>query len=98
MATSSRKEHPENSSAGQSAKADAVKADAAVADQVADAIAVETDQGFRGVEVDKTPNEAYTLQGVTSGAPTPETDEAAAAAAFEGQRDAESKAAGVSER
>lgn len=34
----------------------------------------ETAQGFRGVEVDPTPNENYTVQGVTSGAPTPETD------------------------
>ena len=31
-------------------------------------------QGFRGTEVDSTPNEAYTVAGVTSGAPTPETD------------------------
>lgn len=34
----------------------------------------ENDQGFRGVEVDPTPNENYTVAGVTSGAPTPETD------------------------
>lgn len=33
-----------------------------------------TEQGFIGVEVDQTPNENYTVQGVTSGAPTPETD------------------------
>lgn len=38
----------------------------------------ETDQGFAGVEVDPTPNENYTVKGVTSGAPTPETDAAAA--------------------
>jgi hypothetical protein len=31
-------------------------------------------QGFRGTEVDPTPNENYTVAGVTSGAPTPETD------------------------
>lgn len=35
---------------------------------------VETDQGYRGVEVDETPNENYTVSGVTSGKPTPETD------------------------
>ncbi len=35
----------------------------------------EQDQGFVGVEADPTPNENYTLKGVTSGAPTPETDE-----------------------
>lgn len=33
-----------------------------------------TEQGFRGVAVDPTPNENYTVAGVTSGAPTPETD------------------------
>lgn len=37
-------------------------------------IAHEQKQGFRGTEVDLTPNENYTVQGVTSGAPTPETD------------------------
>lgn len=44
------------------------------ADQVQEAVDKETEQGFRGVEVDPTPNENYTLQGVTSGKPTPETD------------------------
>jgi hypothetical protein len=34
----------------------------------------ETEQGFIGVEVDPTPNSAYTVAGVTSGEPTPETD------------------------
>lgn len=34
----------------------------------------ETSQGFRGTEVDPTPNENYSVKGVTSGAPTPETD------------------------
>lgn len=33
----------------------------------------EQEQGFRGVRADPTPLENYTLQGVTSGAPTPET-------------------------
>jgi hypothetical protein len=41
----------------------------------------ETEQGFSGVRVDPTPLENYTLQGVTSGKPTPETDEDAAEAA-----------------
>jgi hypothetical protein len=31
-------------------------------------------QGFRGVATDETPNENYTVAGVTSGKPTPETD------------------------
>ena len=41
----------------------------------------ETEQGFSGVRVDPTPLENYTLQGVTSGKPTPETDADAAEAA-----------------
>jgi hypothetical protein len=41
----------------------------------------ENEQGFRGARVDPTPLENYTLQGVTSGKPTPETDEDAAEAA-----------------
>lgn len=32
------------------------------------------EQGFLGIEVDPTPNENYTVQGVTSGKPTPESD------------------------
>lgn len=39
------------------------------------------DRGVLGVEVDPTPNENYTVAGVLSGAPTPETDRAAAQAA-----------------
>lgn len=35
---------------------------------------VEDEQGFRGVKVDPTPNSHYTVDGVTSGKPTPETD------------------------
>lgn len=42
-----------------------------------------TEQGFIGIEVDPTPNEHYTVQGVTSGKPTPETDAGAKAAATE---------------
>lgn len=33
----------------------------------------EQEQGYRGVRADPTPVENYTLQGVTSGAPTPES-------------------------
>jgi hypothetical protein len=32
------------------------------------------ERGLRGVEVDPTPNENYTVAGVLAGAPTPETD------------------------
>ncbi|MGW4663185.1 hypothetical protein [Streptosporangium sandarakinum] len=35
---------------------------------------IEARQGFRGVEVDPTPNSAYTIAGVLGGEPTPETD------------------------
>jgi hypothetical protein len=44
------------------------------------------EQGFIGVAADPTPNENYTVAGVTSGKPTPETDaEAAEAAARHGR-------------
>jgi hypothetical protein len=33
-----------------------------------------TEQGYFGAVPDPTPNENYTVAGVTSGAPTPETD------------------------
>jgi hypothetical protein len=49
--------------------------------QVQAAVDAETDQGFRGTEVDPTPNENYTLPGQNAGKPTPETDEKAAEAA-----------------
>ena len=38
----------------------------------------ENEQGFRGARVDPTPLENYTVDGVTSGKPTPETDKTAA--------------------
>lgn len=41
--------------------------------EVQEVIDKEVEQGFRGVEVDETPNENYTVSGVTSGKPTPET-------------------------
>lgn len=72
MAT--RKDHPETSPEGQASKADA---EAAVADTAAEVHAnvdIDTERGFRGVEVDPIPNENYTVAGVLSSAPTPETD------------------------
>lgn len=42
--------------------------------QVDEAFAPIQEQGFVGVKVDPTPNEHYTVEGVTSGKPTPETD------------------------
>lgn len=58
----------------------------------------ELDQGFRGVEVDTTPNENYTVAGVTSGKPTPETDEDQADKVRADARKVERGAAGVAER
>jgi hypothetical protein len=46
--------------------------------EVQEKVDKETEQGFRGTEVDPVPNENYTVAGVTSGAPTPETDPALA--------------------
>lgn len=66
--------------------------------QVQAIVDVETEQGFRGVEVDKTPNEAYSLAGQNAGAPTPETDEATKKAAAEGQAEVAKQANGVGER
>lgn len=51
--------------------------------QVQEMIQREQDQGYRGVVADPTPNSAYTIAGVTSGEPTPETDEGAKKAAAE---------------
>ena len=70
----------------------------AAGEQVQKALDVETERGFRGVEVDPTPNENYTLAGQNAGAPTPETDKATAKAAAEAQDDVAAEAAGVAER
>jgi hypothetical protein len=98
MAISTKSDHPENSDAGRKAKADAVQADAAVAKGPQEIVDKETEQGFRGVEVDPTPNENYTLQGVASGKPTPETDDDAAETARQARADTARQANGVSER
>jgi hypothetical protein len=42
-----------------------------------------TEQGYQGTRTDPTPLENYTVEGVISGAPTPETDADAAAKAAE---------------
>lgn len=52
-------------------------ADRAV-EEVQKTVDAENEQGFIGQPVDPTPREDYTVSGVTSGAPTPETDEGAA--------------------
>jgi hypothetical protein len=43
-------------------------------DEVQEQMDEEQAQGYWGHKVDPTPNENYTVAGVTSGAPTPETD------------------------
>lgn len=49
----------------------------------------EAEQGYRGYHVDPTPNSAYTVAGVTSGEPTPETDDEAFAKTLERRREAD---------
>lgn len=44
------------------------------ADEVQAKVDEEQEQGFRGTEVDKTPNENYTVAGVLANKPTPETE------------------------
>ena len=53
-----------------------------------------TEKGYLGDRTDPTPLENYTVSGVTSGAPTPETDKGARLAAQEHQ---ENLAASVTE-
>jgi hypothetical protein len=76
-----RRTHPESSDEGKQAKADAEAAAKDLTAPADEAIAKETEQGFRGIEVDVTPNENYTVGGVVEGKPTPETDADAAAKA-----------------
>jgi hypothetical protein len=97
MAVSTSKDHPENSPEGQKAKTDAVAADTSTA-EVQRRVDEDEARGLRGVEVDPTPNENYTIAGVTSGAPTPETDDDAAETARKAQADTAVKAAGVARR
>jgi hypothetical protein len=48
------------------------------AGQVQEAVDAETERGYLGGKADPTPNEHYTVDGVTSGKPTPESDRALA--------------------
>lgn len=95
---STKADHPENSEAGRQAKAAAELADAAASAGPQEVVDRQAGQGFRGVEVDSTPNEAYTLAGVTSGLPTPETDEGQAERVRLDIKAAERQANGVAER
>lgn len=46
-----------------------------------------TEKGYWGQKVDPTPNHAYTVEGVTAGEPTPETNEELHEQARTGQPD-----------
>lgn len=93
----STRDHEESTPAGLKAKADAIEADKTAAD-VQKQVDEDQARGYRGIEVDPTPNDAYTVQGVTSGAATPETDDAAAEEARKAQTDVARKATGVGGR
>lgn len=56
----------------QAGKNEATKEVSEATDQAQSVVDQETKQGFRGTEVDLTPNENYTVKGVTSGADVPE--------------------------
>ena len=43
-------------------------------EQVQETVDEVNEQGFRGTEVDKTDNHAYTVAGVTAGEPVPEAE------------------------
>lgn len=47
-----------------------------------------SEKGFMGVKIDPTPDDHYTVEGVTAGKPTPETDHEAYEAARQARRDA----------
>lgn len=97
MPVSTSKPHPESTPEGEKAKADAVKADTSTA-EVQKRVDADEARGFRGIEVDPTPNENYTVAGVTSGKPTPETDDDAADEAAKAQKTVAGQAAGVAKR
>ena len=50
------------------------KAATKLAGELTDVMATADDKGYFGTVPDKTPNEHYTLAGVTGDKPTPETD------------------------
>jgi hypothetical protein len=89
------KDHPENSPEGKAAKAAAVQADTTTA-AVQDAEEKFAELGYRGIEGDPTPNENYTVAGVTADLPTPETDKRQAAIARAHQDDLVTRLEGVS--
>ena len=86
MATKpTKKTAAKNTAAPNDGKAEAQTSDS-VSKQAAKNAEKELEQGFRGAKVDPTPNENYTVAGVTGNAPTPETDSGLAAEADEASR------------
>lgn len=65
---------PQQDAAAQSQVHGPADAEGPGAAEVKAAMDEATEQGFYGVEVDRTPNEHYTVAGVTAGKPTPETN------------------------
>jgi len=59
------------------ARSDTQKADS-TAEQIQENVDEAEAKGHLGVKPSRVPNSAYTVAGVTSGTPTPETDEALA--------------------
>ncbi|MFI9244150.1 hypothetical protein ACIGXF_16530 [Streptomyces sp. NPDC053086] len=64
----------ESKSTSRQSKSTQETPDDGVAQEIQNATNEAERQGYFGIAVDPTPNENYTLKGVTSGAPTPETD------------------------
>ena len=67
--------------------ADKKASDDAEAKEVQENMDAVLSQGYIGTEIDTTPNENYTVKGVTSGKPTPETDEKQADAVRQAARE-----------
>lgn len=97
MALRTTRDHQENSPEGRAASERAKSDDKSTAEVQAQ-VDEDNRRGYRGVEVDPTDNAAYSVAGVTSGEPTPETDEGARERAEKAQREASRRAAGVAER
>jgi hypothetical protein len=77
--TKKTEKNKEDAPGSDDAQTPKVTAESLGADEVQAKMDEEQEQGYRGTKVDPTPNENYTVAGVTSGAPTPETDPALAA-------------------
>jgi hypothetical protein len=72
------KDKKSDTTAAETSSAKGTRSTATTAADIDARVDQENKQGFRGIEVDPTPNENYTLAGVVAGKPTPETDVASA--------------------